>query len=142
VSVTANGGSILDGNDIVGETLNIQNNGNAVMYAQGTIGTVGNCIEVEIGGTLTASVSGGVGTGAINLCGTTNGGTVTILPFNGVLTLNGKPIDPAYILGLRYTPFYFWDIRRRYDKYAQYPLIDSMIFIPLPIEDERTQKEQ
>ena len=67
-----------------------------------------------------------------------NGGMVIILPNNGVLSLNGRLIDPPYILGIRYTPFYFWDDRRRFDRYEQFPLIDSMIFVPLPITDERT----
>jgi hypothetical protein len=136
-SITANGGSILDGNDVTGEAMNLQTNGNAAMFAQGTIGTIGNCIEVEIGGSLTATSGMGPGIASINLCGTTNGGLVVLLPNNGVLNLNGRLIDPVYIQGIRYTPFYYWDLRRKFDKYAQYPMIETWVTIPVPITDER-----
>jgi hypothetical protein len=93
---------------------------------------------VEIGGSLTATSGMGPGVASINLCGTANGGLVVFLPNNGVLQLNGRLIDPVYIHGIRYTPFYYWDLRRKFDKYAQFPLIESWIYVPVPIVDERT----
>jgi hypothetical protein len=110
------------------------------MFATGTIGTLANCIEVEIGGSLTATSGMGPGLASINLCGTANGGLTVLLPNNGVLVLDGVPVDPLYILGIRYTPFYFWDLRRRFDDVIQYPLLDSRMFPPELIVDERTSK--
>jgi hypothetical protein len=79
----------------------------------------------------------GPGQVSVSICGTIGGQVIIIVPGGGVVDLNGKLQDPLYILSDRYTPFYFWDLRRRFDKYEQFPLIDSMLFVPVPIVDER-----
>jgi hypothetical protein len=68
VDLFANGGSIIDNNDVVPDTLNVRAFANSTMFATGTIG-VPNCIEINITGTMNVTVQGGVGGVSANLCG-------------------------------------------------------------------------
>ena len=138
--------SILDNNDFFGETMNLIVSGDVTMsagsstpYLPGTIGTLANCIEVEVGGTMFAGASLTPGV-AIHLCGTTNGGLVVIVPGNGIVVINGRPVDPFYLQDERGSANYAWDLRRRFDWIEQMPLLDGSIHIPMPIVDERSNK--
>jgi filamentous hemagglutinin family protein len=144
-SITASGGSILDNDELsgLGDGLNIKTGGNATVSATGTIGTATNCIDVQIGGTLFASAGASSGGISMNFCGTTANGAFQIVGptppgiiiFNGLT--NGLGNDFNGTLNL----FNLLDSERRFDIYSQYPLVNSEIFIPVPLDDEREKKK-
>ncbi|HLG42708.1 MAG TPA: hypothetical protein VI643_05035, partial [Planctomycetota bacterium] len=109
VSLTATGGSIIDNNDgVVPETLNVQAGANSTMSAGGTIG-VGDCIEVNVAGTVTVSAGSQVAGVSVDLCGTVTPSNSLIISgappgtvlFNGVdqaaLALLGSLLLPDHV---------------------------------------------
>jgi filamentous hemagglutinin family protein len=106
------GGSIIDNNDVVPDTLNVRARGDSVMTAGGTIG-VPNCIEVDIiNGSLTVQASGQAGMApfaqpvSVNICGSVAPSQTLIYftsPFPlpgflgvtpGLVIFNGQIVNP------------------------------------------------
>jgi filamentous hemagglutinin family protein len=142
-TLIAQGGSILDNNDVGGvETLNVLTGGNATLQATGVVGVINNCIEVQIGGTLFVGAGGSINGVSIVICGTTSSGDFTpIGPPSGSATFNGfDSLGGQFNAGASF--FELLDPRRRFNIYYQYPLVNWEIFIPVPIDDEREKKRK
>jgi hypothetical protein len=133
------GGSILDGNDVMGPALNIKTGGNAYLDATGVIGTLYNPIEVEIGGNVYASAGGSLNGVSIALTGTTGTGE-PILPIGPGAILFGGFEHDFWLRQVRSSINPLLDERRRFDRILHYPLLDSAIDVPFPFRDE-TQKK-
>jgi hypothetical protein len=74
-------GSMFDENDVDGrEVDNIRAGGDAELFATGVIGTLANCVEVEIGDELRVTAAGNLDGFMFHLCGTTGDGNITIVP--------------------------------------------------------------
>ena len=90
ISLTANGGSILDGN---GAANNLCVTANSTLTAGSTIGRQGDSIEVNMNGTLGVSASGQVENVSVNVSGTTANNTLNVLNSPpGQVIFNGSAV--------------------------------------------------
>jgi hypothetical protein len=129
-TITSANGSIFDGNDVNGAALNVQTGGDAFMNAAVVIGTLANCIEIQIGGNLTLSAGGSIGGTSISLCGTTGGANpVIVIGAPGLSTVDGLEFLPL-LQSARAAMNDLLDIRRRYDPILQRVLGDTTIWPP------------
>ncbi|HEX7899736.1 MAG TPA: hypothetical protein VF950_18350 [Planctomycetota bacterium] len=136
-TISSAAGSILDGNDQNGEALNVQTGGEAFMSAAVVIGTLADCVEIQIGGNLTLFAGGSIGGVSISLCGTTGGANpVIVIGGPGLSTVNGLEFLPL-LQSARAAMNDLLDIRRRYDPILQHVLGDTTIWPPEMVEDQR-----
>lgn len=140
-TVTAANGSILDNNDFGGEVLNIRTGGIATLTATGVVGTLFNCIEVEIGGNLTINAGGSIAGVSASVCGTVNG--ITVNGPAGTTYLLNQPVDPLFLQSERASvnDLLEWWRQDHLLEILQYPITDYDIWTPVPVTDERDKKK-
>ena len=123
--------------------MNVRSGGNAFLTANGgVIGTLVNCIEIEIGGYLVVAADATIRAVSINVCGTIfSVGTPVVSRTGGVVIFNNFLFGPL-VQSNRGAMNEYLDQAYQFSALVlQYPLLDIAIFFSSLLEDETDEDE-